>query len=167
MNNRMKHYDFYQKLDARRSAVVTLSCVIAFSAAFLYFLWRFFLEPDSFAFILTAIWVIGLFIFVHVEIPYVRSGGQWLLCIQDGILQVDFPSCEAKRSFQISIDDIVEIQKNYDRRSNVRPVVMLLTGPRKGHILPEPREINTELLLKTLMSLRPDLPYRINGKLRK
>lgn len=167
----MKKYDFYQNLNARRTAVITMTGVTLGTVVFWYFLWRQIFDLPAFPrFMMIGIWCIGIFMFSHSCLPYIRTGGRWLLYIRDRILHVEFPACEAERSFEVNIDDIVEIQENYSRTweggksGNIRPSILLLTGPQDGHVLPEPHEIRKESLLKALKSLRPDLPHKRNGK---
>lgn len=167
----MKKYDFYQNLNARRTAVITMTAITVGTLVFWYFLWQQICALPVFPrFMMIGIWVIGVLMFSHSSLPYIRTGGRWLIYICDRVLHVEFPVCEKERSFEINIDDIVEIQENYSRTweggksGNIRPTILLLTGPKDGHVLPEPHEIKMNSLLKALKSLRPDLPHKINGK---
>ena len=167
----MKKYDFYQNLNARLAAIITVTGVTIFTCIFWYFLWRPIFATLSLGIMMTGIWSIGLLMFAHSEIPYIRTGGKWLIYIRNRILHIDFPNCEAERSFEIRIDDILEIQETRSRTwegdrsgGGIRPTILLKTGSCDGHILPEPHEIRTDSLIDTLKSLRPDLPHKINGK---
>lgn len=170
---KMKKYDFYQKINARRMAIIRMIFLTVVTILFWYFLSQhIFALPALPRFMMIGIWLIGILMFSYSCIPDIKSGGHWLIYVRDGILHVDFPVSESSRSFEIKLDDITEIQENYTRTweggrsGGTRPTVLILTGSRNGHTLPEPQEVRIDKLLKTLKTLQPDLPHKIDGKIK-
>jgi hypothetical protein len=158
-------YDFYQKIDARRSGLraiagVTIISLVVFTTAVV-------LMPIGGRIIAAIACTFVTGVGCCQWVPYIRAGGQWIIYIRDRVLHVDCPPNETSQSFEINIDAITEIKewRNVtrigDETYSSSSIRFCTNDEAFGFPLPTTQSVKRRALLRVLKQLRPDLPHNI------
>lgn len=159
-------YSFYQKIDARRLGLTSVGAVLVFAVAVCWFV-----PVQSFPLFPRMLLYVILFgvlaMFAYSWKPYIRTGGYWLIFIRDGLLHVEFPTCDSDKAYEVSIDLITEIRETRTRSvhgtaSISSPLVRVCTRERPGgQVLPQVRQFRLSKFLKVLKQMRPDVLHEV------
>lgn len=161
-----EEYNFYQKIDARHLGLTSVGAVLVFDVAVCWLVpvQAFPLFPRT---LLYAILIGVLAMFAYSWLPYIRTGGYWLIFIRDGLLHVEFPACDFDKAYELPIDSITEIRETRTRSvrgtaSITVPLVRMCTRERPGgQVLPQVRQFKISKFLKVVKRMRPDVPHEV------